>query len=667
MAAGDTRTLTVSLVAKSDAFMSGMRKARAEMGTFRAGAAGVAGGLKSVAGSMGLLVGAGGALAVLGREMAKGVSVAMEFESAFASVKKTVDASDAEFSRMREQLIEISRVSGETATSLFDTAGAAGQLGIAKENIVEFTRAMTEMGIASDLTSEQAAVGFAKWANATQLNQSKISNLSSAVVALGNTTGATESEILDMGRRFASTAKSAGFLDAEIAAIAASLVETGIEAEAGGSSIIRIIDEIQRAISKNGKELELWSALAGKSTEEFRDSFKNNAAQTFLEVAKGFDDYVTAGNDAVKVTDTLGLEGVNTSIAMRNLAQNIMGAKENIKLANDAFEQNIARTKEAEERYKTARVKIDAMWQSLAGLRDEMWNGLLPALGAVASGFNTLFESMRKMGEGVPRVKSAFGNLTKQNKAWLKAMGKEIPETEKKAPFTDMEGLRGVADSFLDQITEGSRASSVAGVLGTEKTAVGRLFDKIGSGWENLKSGAKDFWDSSTDYAMEFGKELGKIWDENFNWEKDPKRQKEFFDSIAEAFRDPEFWGIKEKTEATKEEKSLQSDITDENKKQQEIMKDMERERRKDTGQFTAVRSMAEVVTVGSVTPGPTTFQTMAARFATENNNRMTGADTSGGSPYADNGGDRSILQGILMASQTTAQNTARAMVPVAG
>lgn len=78
---------------------------------------------------------------------------------------------------------------------------------------------------------------------------------------------------------------------------------------------------------------------------------------------------------------------------------------------------------------------------------------------------------------------------------------------------------------------------------------------------------------------------------------------------------------------------------------------------KKSSGQFTTVRSLAEVSSVGSVvsrTGG--TGDSGAAQFAAKSGNEMTGAENTTG-----------LLQGILMATQATAQNTARGLVPVAG
>ncbi|MDT2266177.1 phage tail tape measure protein [Paenibacillus larvae] len=63
------------------------------------------------------------------------VTNAVEFESAFAGVRKTVDASDDEFKKIEKSLFDMSEQMPEVQIQLAEIAEAGGQLGVKAKDI----------------------------------------------------------------------------------------------------------------------------------------------------------------------------------------------------------------------------------------------------------------------------------------------------------------------------------------------------------------------------------------------------------------------------------------------------------------------------------------------------------------------------------------------------
>jgi TP901 family phage tail tape measure protein len=126
----------------------------------------------------------------LGREivvLAKSVvNVGLNFESAFAGVRKTVDATEEEFEQFESGLREMSKQMPVTASELAAIAEAAGQLSIKNENLLSFTETMAHLGVTTNLTSQEAATALARLANITGMNQENFDRLGSSIVELGN-------------------------------------------------------------------------------------------------------------------------------------------------------------------------------------------------------------------------------------------------------------------------------------------------------------------------------------------------------------------------------------------------------------------------------------------------------------------------------------------------
>ncbi len=81
------------------------------------------------------------------------VSTGVAFESSFAGVRKTVEATDAEFEELKKGILDLSTVIPVTANEIASIAEAAGQLGVKTENIMEFTKTMADLGASTNLSS----------------------------------------------------------------------------------------------------------------------------------------------------------------------------------------------------------------------------------------------------------------------------------------------------------------------------------------------------------------------------------------------------------------------------------------------------------------------------------------------------------------------------------
>ena len=77
------------------------------------------------------------------------------------------------------------------ASGIAKIVAAGGQAGIAKEDLLEFAQDAVKMGVAFDLTADQAGDMMAKWRSAFDLNQDGVVALADKINYLGNTTAAS--------------------------------------------------------------------------------------------------------------------------------------------------------------------------------------------------------------------------------------------------------------------------------------------------------------------------------------------------------------------------------------------------------------------------------------------------------------------------------------------
>ena len=285
----------------------------------------------------------------------------IEFESAFAGVKKTTEATTAEYAALRREILGMTRDIPAIDEEIAAVAETAGQLGIAKDYLLEFSGVMIDLGESTDMVPQQAASSLAKFANITRMSVEDYGRLGSTIVDLGNNFATTESSIVEMATRLASAGELAGFSEAQIMAIATAMSSVGIEADAGGSSMSKIIKKIQVAVETGSKDLKDYAKVAGTSVEQFKKDFEKDGLSAVAAFIGGLNDVERNGKSATVILDEMGLTEVRLSNTLLSLANAGPLLSEAVTTANDAWRDNVALTNEAAQRYETTESKLAIM------------------------------------------------------------------------------------------------------------------------------------------------------------------------------------------------------------------------------------------------------------------------------------------------------------------
>lgn len=280
---------------------------------------------------------------------------AIDFESAFAGVRKTVDASEADFAKLERGIRDMSKEIPASAVAIAGVAEAAGQLGIEVPNILAFTRTMIDLGEATNLSAEEAATQLARFANITGMSQKEFSRLGSTIVELGNNLATTEAEIVAMGMRLAGAGSQIGLTEAQTMSFAAALSSVGIEAEAGGSAFSKVMIDMSLAAETGGGRLREYAKIAGMTGEQFQKAFKKDAAGAITAFVKGLGET----ESAIKVLDDMGIKEVRLRDALLRAAGASDIFSESLDMGTGAWEENIALANEANQRYGTTASQLE--------------------------------------------------------------------------------------------------------------------------------------------------------------------------------------------------------------------------------------------------------------------------------------------------------------------
>lgn len=340
------------------------------------------------------------------------VGDAIEFESAITGVYKTVDGTPEQLAQISDEVKDLALNIPATTTEIAAVAEAAGQLGIATENVMAFSEVMINLGEATNLTSDEAASALAKFTNITGTSAEEYENLGSTIVALGNNFATTEADIVAMSTRMASAGTLAGMTESDILALAASLSSVGIEADAGGSSMSTLISKMQLAVETGNEQLEQFASVAGYSADEFTKKWGEDAAQALYAFIAGLQDTERNGMSATAVLDDMGITEIRLSNAIKALSNNSDSLGQALTFANGAWEENTALATEANTRYSTLESKLGMTKNAANNLSIAVGDVFTPTISKAAGVGHSILTGLTDFVKANPTVVKGVAAIT---------------------------------------------------------------------------------------------------------------------------------------------------------------------------------------------------------------------------------------------------------------
>lgn len=354
----------------------------------------------------------------------------MDFETGVTGVAKTVDMTAEEFDAMKQSIREMAIELPGTTEDIAGLAEIAGQLGIKKENILDFVEVMTRLGVSSNLAGEEGASMLAKYANITGMDQSEFENLASTIVGLGNKTATTEKDIMEMSMRLGAAGRQAGMTDPEILAMAASLSSVGLEAQAGGSAMSKAISRIQLEVETGGDALADFAAVAGMSVEDFSKAFEEDALGAVMAFVSGLSDVERNGASAIQLIDELGLSDIRLKDSLLRLTGAQDMVNESIQIANEAWAENTSLRKESDMFMNTSAQNLEKERDRLKDVAITLGEQLIPHLADFtaflaksAQAFNSLDTEQQKTIITMLGIAAAAGPVLKVTGSVTKGVG----------------------------------------------------------------------------------------------------------------------------------------------------------------------------------------------------------------------------------------------------
>ena len=305
-----------------------------------------------------------------------GIKEAMAFESAMADVKKVVDFPRPQgFKDMQQDILNLTSTLPMIPQDIAKIVAAGGQAGIPREELMKFAESAAKMGVAFDVTAEQAGDMMAKWRTAFKMNQSDVVSLADKINYLGNTTAASAPLISDVVTRIGPLGEVGGVASGEIAALGASMVGTGVQSEVAATGIKNLILGMTAGEGATKTQAAAFQTL-GLDAAEMAKKMQVDAKGAILEVLTALK-ALPKEKQAAVLSDLFGTESIG---AISPLLSNLDALQANFNKVGDSSKYAGSMEAEFKARSETTENAMILMQNAFKRINIEIGNVFLPML-----------------------------------------------------------------------------------------------------------------------------------------------------------------------------------------------------------------------------------------------------------------------------------------------
>jgi Phage-related minor tail protein len=367
---------------------------------------------------------------------------AAELSDQTASMQKAISASEQDVQGIVKGLHGI-----DTRTSskeLKEIVIAAGQMGIAKEDVVGFTKAMDTLTVSlkDEFTGggDEITKTFVPLRNIfTDIKTQKIDqdllHIGNAINVLGQSGLATGPVIADITARIGASAAIYGVTAGQTLGLAASYQELAISSERGSTATVKIMQKIASTPAEFAK-------IAGMGTKEFTQLVNTDMASAFVKVAEGFAKSKGKATEFAEKLSDANISSAAISEVLAKVGQNASLVHDKMNLATTSLkgtssimsEFNIRNENFAAKQEKAAKV-WDSWMNGLSGFVQTISEPVISAMARICAEGKTavqVFEEQKTKTENLnatlPGLIAKYKDLTKDGDLSAEAQ-KNLNET----------------------------------------------------------------------------------------------------------------------------------------------------------------------------------------------------------------------------------------------
>lgn len=395
-----------------------------------------------------------------------GVSVAWERD--FANVIRTTSANTGqEIEYLRAQFVDLARTIPVAFGELSEIGTLAGQLGVARGYLTDFTRTVAMFSATSDVSVNDAATAFGRLASLIP-DAKNFRAVADSVLKVGVNSAATEGQILKVATQISSLTAAAGMGYQSTVGLAGALASVAVPPELSRGVITRVFGQIDKAVAQGGTSLEKFGIITGQTGAKFAETWKNDAPLALQQFMTGLRDETNGGREAL---EGLGITSVRDIPVLLRLASAAGEAGTAGSLFTQTMRDAANAAGELQKQYNIVADTTAGKFQILAGsaqaFLDKIGSATLPMFGDI---LENVTDTLKGLTDSLDENIRLFGiwDIGTTNGELL-AMG---------AVLTGIIGITGLLVAGLGQVAGGILAMAQ---LRAAVGPMGEVFSHLGT------------------------------------------------------------------------------------------------------------------------------------------------------------------------------------------
>lgn len=339
--------------------------------------------------------------------------MAARFENAMLGVAKQVDGArdssgrlTAVYHQMAREIQQLGREVPLATNSLADMVTAGARMGVARDELIGFTRTAAMMADAFELPAGELADNMGKIAGLFKIPIPAIGELADSINYLDDNAISKGGDIIDFLTRTGGVASSVKVTGQEMAALGSTLLTLGERTETAGTAVNAIYSKLAAA-DKGTKKFKAAMQEIGLSTTAVQKGMQKDATGTLMKVMQAIGKLPAEKQLGVMV-ELVGLEHSDT---LAKLANNTAEWRRQLELANSAAAKG-SMSREFQARLQTTNAQWQLMKNRVEEVAVNIGSVLLPAVNSVFGALAPVISAVADFAREHPKLTQAVVGTT---------------------------------------------------------------------------------------------------------------------------------------------------------------------------------------------------------------------------------------------------------------